>query len=1568
MNFRQLFSKLIIFITVTLAVMGAVRNFVSYAAEPSIRLETRVLGQNKWHSGSKASLRVITLDHLSGSPLAGSSVQIGLADRDTREFISLYTGHTDSRGTLDAPLNIASDLQGEYILKVVTQAMGERDEVESPVQIKHELRVLLTTDKPVYQPGQIIHIRALALRIPSLQPVAETPCTLEVMDAKGNKVFKRSNKLSRFGITSAEFQLASEINQGSYTIRAIVDKDEVEKKVTVERYVLPKFKIKIETDKKFYLPGEVVKGTIHADYFFGKPVDGGKVVVKLSKFDVGFNDFAVVNGTTDKSGVFQFEEKLPSSFEGQPLEQGNAFFKAEVSVTDGADHTEKATSTVSVAKDPLKILIIPEGGMLVPNVENVVYVVVSYPDGSPAKVDFTFIHQVSRTGSAVAFGAKKTKGSTNALGITEVAMKPGKDSIEVAVIAEDRAGHSATAFQQLGTTSGEESLLLRTDKAVSKVGQQLRLTVLSSKPFGFLYLDAVKDGQTILTKTFPFAKGKGEMNLPLTSEMAGTLQLHAYRISRVGGIIRDSRTVYVNPANDLHISISADKKEYLPGKPAIINFNVTDSKGRGLASALGVSIVDESVYALQELQPGLEKIYFMLEKELAEPKFEIHGITPDELVRIGEMEKYEIGLSPEKQQAARVLFAEVQKEQLEANNPIFTLKSDSYSVKIGKIRDQLAKKAKADYTLIANAIKKYYAPPERQKPGDLDRLGGIHYLVQEKLLASSVLTDQWGTPYDFIANPGGGYRNGLVVWSYGPDRRKETVDDIIVRGYPLWDQDGELIKDLTSINGATSEARDGIFLNNSIWFGEGFGGIRGMRQGVAFGVPVGAVERAVPLPSSAPAFDSKKGGKLGESTVRPEVRIRSYFPETLYFNPAVITDDHGKARINLDMADSITTWRLTAMGSSPGGLLGSVSHGLRAFQDFFIDIDLPVALTQNDEVSVPIAVYNYLPGAQKVELILTKEPWFELDGVEKQTLRIAAGDVKAIHYRIKVREIGWHKLTVHAYGSKMNDAISRDIEVLPDGQRVESSINDRLEKDVAHTVTIPHDSIPGAGNILVKVYPGIFSQLVEGMDSLLRMPFGCFEQTSSVTYPNVLVLNYMRSTRQSTPEIQMKAEQYINIGYQRLLSYECKSGGFEWFGNDPGNQVLTAYGLLEFGDMVKVYEVDPAVIKRTQDWLASKQGKDGSWTPDKGGIAEGAINRQGDEFRTTAYILWALGESGSDANVIGKGLGYLRGHWSEIDDAYALALAANAFLSTENGRKDGLSVAERLVDKRQKDGNCSFWTTQGNTAVSSTGKSADIETTALAALALIKSGRHNDVVTEALTYLIKAKDPSGTWGSTQATIFALKALIGSLENRTQDVNADVTVLVNGKEAGSFKITRDNSDVLRQIDCKKLMQAGDNKVEIKFDGKGSSLYQISSYHYLPWDIAKPQEKKLMDIKVSFDRAQLETDDIVTSTVNVAFNGRGTANMVIVDLGTPPGFDVLGEDLDGYVKDKTFQKYTLTGRQAIIYIEKVEAGKPLTFKYRLKAKFPIKAKTPKSVVYQYYNPDARDVAPPAEIVVK
>src|SRR6185312_2163329 len=132
------------------------------------------------------------------------------------------------------------------------------------------------------------------------------------------------------------------------------------------------------------------------------------------------------------------------------------------------------------------------------------------------------------------------------------------------------------------------------------------------------------------------------------------------------------------------------------------------------------------------------------------------------------------------------------------------------------------------------------------------------------------------------------------------------------------------------------------------------------------------------------------------------------------------------------------------------------------------------------------------------------EPWFELiDGLGlKRSLKLEANQVTAVKFRIRAKKVGRFSLTVDARGAKTSDAVKRSIEVLPDGTPVEQVHSDRLKGSVKHTIALPPTAIDGASRLLVKIYPGVHSQLVEGVDAMLRMPTGCFEQTSSSAYPN----------------------------------------------------------------------------------------------------------------------------------------------------------------------------------------------------------------------------------------------------------------------------------------------------------------------------------------------------------------------------------------------------------------------------------------------------------------------------------
>jgi len=153
------------------------------------------------------------------------------------------------------------------------------DGIHQDVRLEDKVSILLTSEKPLYQPGQTIHVRALALDRADHEAAAKRPLTFELEDSRGNKVFKTATTTDQFGVASAEFGLADEVNLGAYHLRALMGDANAptntvaEIALNVERYVLPKFKVAIEFGengkrrKRGYQPGDHVTGTVRANYF-----------------------------------------------------------------------------------------------------------------------------------------------------------------------------------------------------------------------------------------------------------------------------------------------------------------------------------------------------------------------------------------------------------------------------------------------------------------------------------------------------------------------------------------------------------------------------------------------------------------------------------------------------------------------------------------------------------------------------------------------------------------------------------------------------------------------------------------------------------------------------------------------------------------------------------------------------------------------------------------------------------------------------------------------------------------------------------------------------------------------------------------------------------------------------------------------------------------------------------------------------------------------------------------------------------------------------------------------------
>jgi uncharacterized protein YfaS (alpha-2-macroglobulin family) len=1635
-----------------------------------------ILAQKSYIAGAPAAIRVIATDSKDDAIIASGTVHLELLIPD-HPARPLFTGHINRRGTTEAQFHFPAGLIGDYQLRYLVDTPIGSSESTEPVQLQDKLSILLTTEKPIYQPGQTIHVRALALDRSDHNAAANRRLTFEVEDSRGNKVFKRATQTDKFGIASAEFALADEVNLGTYHLRALIgDPDSAtstaELALNVDRYVLPKFKVGIEFSdkdhaaKRGYRPGDHVTGTVRANYFFGKPVDHAEIAVKASAMDVAVFEAASENGPetmkTDADGAYHFDLKLPDYFAGRPLTQDVARVLIEATVKDSAGHSETRGEPITVSESPLLITAIPEGGVLIPNLDNQLFILTSYPDGTPATADLN-IH---------ASGNRDQHIATDAGGVAVVHIKVGMNPETLRIEASDKEGNHASASPNLELRQDSDQILLRTERAVYRAGDRIQLHVFSTRHSGSAYVDIVKDSQTILTRDLDLTNGEADLTLTATPEMAGTLDLNAYLFGRDAQPVADHRLVFVQPADELHIETTADVPVYKPGDEARIRFRVTNSHGEGVHAALGLQIVDEAVFALAEKQPGFAKVFFYLEQEAMKPRYEIHSFGMSDIVEPVQNPQSQAA-KDQHDRAARALFSAT-----EMVNP------NRFDTEFGR---SLPQSKQAEYTSRYQAV--YTAQLRRiatQLSRDYNRNPDAFDLP--KALKSMSERDAWGTPL----------RTEQVRWirgktryyyiqSAGPDQQFGTADDLAAyievhsgsiamppinsggiidlqtehdRGPfngraqvigSVVDPSGAIIPGTTVklrdvSNGSTHEAisdavgrfdlsglppgtyeielsaagfnsvkreftiraRDRAILSATLAVGSASQTVtvamqseimttgamaQGMAHGAMGGIIGGLADRGMALNGRAvaalkmaappgPMAQAAVVDSLTAPAASPAPHVRSWFPEALYINPEIITDANGVASITIPLADSITTWRMAMLASTEHGALGTGTSSLKVFQDFFVDLDLPVTLTQGDRVSLPVALYNYSGGRGDVSLNLQPDDWFSLvDDTPDKTVSVDSNRVGSSQFTLEARRIGKFKLTLTAHmkgAANRADIVVREIEVVPNGREQNAVFNGRLEPqhDARHSIDFPAAAIPDAGKIYVRLYPGPLSQVIEGMDSILQMPYGCFEQTSSATYPDVLALDYMKRTKKLTPEVHAKAEGFIAQGYQRLLTFEVPGGGFSWFGQAPANKILTAYGLMEFSNMSRVYDVDPHLIERTQQWLASQQQPDGSWKPDTGFINEGATNRyNSDVLRITAYIAWALENTGYRGPAVENASRYIEQHLNAKADAYTLAVVANFAVERDKNSAFTRQAMQDLLDARTEKDDQVWWSVD-ETSVYSTGASAAVETTGLAVQAILKWGQASGTARKALTYIASKKDASGTWGTTQATIMALRALLLATEIGSADVRGTVEVMLNGKSAEKLVLTPENNDLFHQFVLKDI-DARANSIQLHFEGSGGLAYQVVGRYFVPWPVSandKPVVKEPLSIEVAYDRTKLAQNDIATATATIKNNLPKSANMVMVDLGIPPGFDLLSEDLQDYLEKTAgsasgrLEKFSLTATQAILYFNAFAPDSTVTIHYRLRAKYPIRAHTFQSRVYEYYDPAVSATAKPVQLEVR
>lgn len=694
-----------------------------------------------------------------------------------------------------------------------------------------------------------------------------------------------------------------------------------------------------------------------------------------------------------------------------------------------------------------------------------------------------------------------------------------------------------------------------------------------------------------------------------------------------------------------------------------------------------------------------------------------------------------------------------------------------------------------------------------------------------------------------------------------------------------------------------------------------------------------------------------------ETIDNSEENIRSVFLESLCFIPELITEQ-GKATTDLTLSDNITSWKIQVVGNTKNGNIGYGSSNITVKKDFFANFSLPTNCIVGDEVEIPVTIYNYTQDKLNTTIEITKADWFELGNFDTQ-ITVDAASTKMVYVPITILTAGDNTLKVKATANNIEDILQKTLTVKNQGLEVTKVISSgTFEKSMTQDIIYNAQAIEGTKDLKIKLYPSTISQVVEGLENIFRMPTGCFEQTSSSLYPDIMVLKYMKENNMINSSLKEKALSYISSGYQRLLTFEVpgKKGGYSLYGKSPASPVLTAYGLMEITDLSTVYEVDENVINNMKNYLYSKQSSNGGFEI---GSSHSNVVQKNDKLTLNAYIIWALSEADASDSRLNKSMKYLENNLDKLEDTYTIALAANAFTNVKDTQTAN-TLIERLLKQIQRNDNLSYLPSNITDYYGTKGKIQNLQATALTSIALSKTDTNTKTNANLINYIISCKDSYGTWSNTQATILSLKALV-EFQSKADITNQTVTVNLNG-ETKSINITDNALDI---YDLTFHQLGTENTLSVNME-KGQIYYEIIENYYQEADMVKENSKNEIEITSNINN-KCSVNDIITQNITIKNISEDLIQNGMIEITIPQGCTVQEESLSKMITNKVIERYEYNYSKIYLYLQDFEDTESLQIDVNYRASYPGKITGGAIRVYDYYNPETEGIALPVNIEI-
>lgn len=665
--------------------------------------------------------------------------------------------------------------------------------------------------------------------------------------------------------------------------------------------------------------------------------------------------------------------------------------------------------------------------------------------------------------------------------------------------------------------------------------------------------------------------------------------------------------------------------------------------------------------------------------------------------------------------------------------------------------------------------------------------------------------------------------------------------------------------------------------------------------------------------NSSDENDKSEESDKGEEDVNIELKDVN---ENTIFYSYLGWDPSSDLKFNLP--DTISKFRVSVFAVSSDGEYGMHTDFIEVSKELVIDASYPQYVYSNETVNVQVSIYNNSFESNS----LTND-------FDSSTVVIDPSSIQRVAFNIPVSEHLPLKINFTDKNNKVESVtISPEIKT---GLSFNSSTSVILKKETGklsqniNSFKVMHPIIQNTFDFKLQYTPVGANVLLEGYERLIQEPYGCFEQTSSTTFPMVILLQYLSNLKNpenpdKIEEMKFDISKKLKNGIKKLMSFETSTGGFEWFGESPGHVTLTAYGLWQFQEMNELGNyVELDVIDRTLSWLHKQYNKNQVLFELSQGMDSFGNPPQTISDLYIIFVMTLFKQYDIDYDNLVKPIIDKFNNSNQSNDPYMISFVGYLYHNLKKN-SEAQSLANKLVNFQNSE--TGSFPGAESTITISMGKSKDIETTAIASLFLMELDfdKYIKNIEKAIGFILENME-FGYFGSTQATVLGLKAIVlyTKILNKLPIGKKDFIIKVNDVEKNySFEIAEgdDNDKEFEIVKFDELMSNTNQDINVEiipqFELEDGEKYLFSTFYSYNSDNPSSASDSILSLNYDINNNQ----DIYNYNFNLVNKGSDELGMINLVFYKPSYLKVNLNDLETLKKNKVVDFYELRNNNSEI----------------------------------------------------